>query len=449
MAIPMMIGMTAHMLLNIVDGIYVTRLGIEEGMAVLNYGFPFFYLVFAIFNGLTTGTTSVLARNIGAREYEKAENSMSQILWVGFGIFALFLLLYPLALPHYLDVQRASPAGSELTRQYLNAMFLGVPFLVASLLLGAGLRAEGNTRTLMKGLMAGTLLNVVLAPFLIYDGFRFAGVDWPGTGWGVAGAGLATTISNGLTCAVVLAIYFRKGTVLKLRLWPSWSDRAGLRDAFAVGFPSILSQALIGVNIFILTKLATPFGPEAVSAIGIGSRLESLAVFPSLAIMVGVLSLVGQNFGAKRFDRVEQSVRVGLIAAFATLAVIGLLVHVLRDPLIGLFRPAEEALPAARHYVGIISLGFGFAGISIVSSGAFQGLGRGLPFLFLNTLRLVLIALPAGYVLSMTRGEYGLHYAPILASGISSMVAAAWILAAVRKLRGSPQPAAAAVPTAT
>jgi putative MATE family efflux protein len=449
MAIPMMIGMTAHMLLNIVDGIYVTRLGIEEGLAVLNYGFPFFYLIFAVFNGLTTGATSVLARSIGAKEYGKAENSMIQILWVGMGIFALFLVLYPLALPAYLDVQEASSAGAELTRRYLDTMFLGVPFLVAALLLGAGLRAEGNTRTLMKGLMAGTLINVLLAPFLIYDGFRFAGLDWPGAGWGVAGAGIATTVSNGLTCAVVLAIYFRRGTVLKLRLWPSWSDKSGLRDAFSVGLPSILSQALIGVNIFILTKLAAPFGPDAVAAIGIGSRLESLAVFPSLAIMVGVLSLVGQNFGAKRFDRVEQSVRVGLIAAFSTLVVIGLLVHFLREPLIGLFRPAGEALPSARHYVGIISLGFGFAGISIVSSGAFQGLGRGLPFLFLNTMRLVLIALPVGYVLSAARGEYGLHYAPIIASGFTSVVAAVWILTAVRRLRGSPRPAAAAVPTAT
>jgi putative MATE family efflux protein len=449
MAIPMMIGMTAHMLLNIVDGIYVTRLGIEQGLAVLNYGFPFFYLIFAVFNGLTTGATSVLARNIGAKEYGKAENSMSQIVWVGFGIFALFVAIYPLILPAYLDVQEATPTGARLTRHYLNAMFLGVPFLVAALLLGAGLRAEGNTRTLMKGLMAGTLANVLIAPFLIYGGFRFAGVDWPGLGWGVAGAGIATSLSNGLTCAVVLAIYFRRGTVLKLRLWPSWSDRAGLRDAFAVGFPSILSQALIGVNIFILTKLATPFGPQAVAAIGIGSRLESLAVFPSLAIMVGVLSLVGQNFGAKRFDRVEQSVRLGLVAALSTLVVIGLLVHLLRDPLIGLFRPAEEALPSARHYVGIISLGFGFAGISIVSSGAFQGLGRGLPFLFLNTMRLVLIALPVGYALAASRGEYGLHYAPIIASGITSIVAATWILSAVRKLRGSPHPAASAVPTAT
>ena len=83
------------------------------------------------------------------------------------------------------------------------------------------------------------------------------------------------------------------------------------------------------------------------------------------------------------------------------------------------------------------------------SRGAFQGLGRGMPFLFLNILRLVLIALPAGWLLSRSAGEYGLHYAPLIASGVSAAVAATWILSAVRRLRRQPEaaPAAVAVPT--
>ncbi len=449
MALPMMIGMMSHMLLNIVDGIYVARLGQDASLAVLNYGFPFFYLIFAVFNGLTSGTTSTLARAIGAKELEKAENSLGQIVWVGLGIFTAFLCVYPFLIPAYLGIQKASPEGAALTREYLGPLFAGMPFTVLALLLGSGLRAEGTTKTLMKGLLTGTLVNVILAPFLIYDRFRFAGVDWHGAGWGVAGAGWATAISNLLTALVVVGIYARRATVLRLRVLPSWSDRSGLRESFAVGLPSILSQSLIGINISILTGLAAAFGPAAVAAIGIGSRLESLAVFPSLAIMIAVLSLVGQNFGAKRYDRVEQSVRLGLITAFLSLAVIGILVHLLRAPLIGLFRPEPQAVPSALHYVGILSLGFGFAGISIVSSGAFQGLGRGLPFLFLNTLRLVLIAMPAGWLLSRSVGERGLHYAPLIASAVSAAVAAGWILATVRRLRRHPSAEAAPVPVPT
>ena len=447
-ALPMMIGMMAHMFLNIIDGIFVSRLGMEESLSVLNYGFPFFYLIFAVFNGLTSGSTSVIARYIGAKEKAKAENTLSQIVWIALAIFAVFLLIYPFALPYYLSAQKASPVGGALTKTYLNTIFLGVPFLVLSLLWGSGLRAEGNTRTLMTGMMSGTLFNMVLAPFLIFSHFHFAGVEWKGAGLSVAGAGLATAAANMLTALVVYSIYFRKKTTLQLRFWPDWKDRTGLGDAFSVGLPSILSQSLIGINIFIFTRLASDFGPAAKAAIGIGSRLETLAVFPSLSIMIAVLSLVGQNFGAKRYDRVQQSVRIGLLTAFLSLSVVGILVHLFRARLINNFNPDLQTMQSAYHYLGITTLGYGFVGISVVSSGAFQGLGRGLPFLFLNTMRLVLIATPLGYFLAHTRGEFALHYAPLIASGCTALIASAWILSAVHKLKKEPEPVASPVTVA-
>lgn len=442
MAIPMMIGTSAHMLLNIIDGIYVSRLGLEPSLAVLNYGFPFFYLIFAVFNGLTSGSSSVLARMLGAKQNAKAENALSQIVWVGLGLFAIFLVIYPIAIPFYLSAQGASPTAAALTRGYLNSLFLGVPFLVLVLLWGSGLRAEGNTRTLMSGMMLGTLLNIAFAPFLIFADFRFAGIGWHGLGLGVTGAGLASSVANALSLIVVLSIFLRKGgTVLRLRLWPDWSDRGGLKEAFKVGLPSILSQSLIGINVFIFTKLASSFGPAAVSAIGIGARLETLAVFPSLSIMVAVLSLVGQNFGAGKYERVALAVRQGLTLAFFSLAVIGLIVHFCRGPLIAKFHPDPAAFPSAYHYLGITTLGYAFAGMSIVSSGAFQGLGRGLPFLFLNALRLLGLAAPLGWFLARTRGEYALHYAPLIASGCSAIIAVSWILSVTARLKRKPSPA--------
>jgi putative MATE family efflux protein len=437
-ALPMMIGMTAHMLLNIIDGVYVSRLGMEESLSVLNYGFPFFYLIFAVFNGLTSGSTSVIARYIGAKEKVKAENTMSQIVIIALVIFAGFAMLYPFVLPIYLAAQKATAIGSALTKAYLNTLFLGVPFLIVALLWGSGLRAEGNTRTLMMGMMLGTLINIILAPFLIFRTFHFAGIQWQGLGWSVGGAGIATSAANLLTALVVFSIYFRKGTALRLKFWPDWTDKSGLIDAFKVGLPSILSQSLIGINIFILTQLASGFGPDAVAAIGIGSRLESLAVFPALSIMVGVLSLVGQNFGAKRFDRVEKSVQIGLLTSVLALSALGLVVHFLRAKLIHNFNPNAITFESAYHYLGITTLGYGFIGLSIVSSGAFQGLGRGLPFLLLSLMRLVLIATPLGYLLARVQGEYGLHYAPLIASASTALIASFWILAAVKKLRKSP-----------
>src|SRR5690606_22307464 len=109
MALPMMIGMTAHMFQNIYDGVLAGRLGIHESMAVLNYGFPFFYLIFAVLNGLSTGATSILARLLGAGEDRKASDALGQIAWINLGIVLAAGILYPLVLPWYLSTQGASP----------------------------------------------------------------------------------------------------------------------------------------------------------------------------------------------------------------------------------------------------------------------------------------------------------------------------------------------------
>jgi Na+-driven multidrug efflux pump len=136
-------------------------------------------------------------------------------------------------------------------------------------------------------------------------------------------------------------------------------------------------------------------------------------------------------------------VRTGLAAAAVSLCVLGLAVHFLRGPLIALFSPEPETAVAATHFVGVISFGYAFVGMGIVASGAFQGLGRGLPFLLLTVLRLVLVSAPAAWFLSTRFGENAFHFAPLLSSAFSGTVAVVWILAATRRLRArdaTPEP---------
>src|SRR5690606_42056048 len=121
----------------------------------------------------------------------------------------------------------------------------------------------------------------------------------------------------------------------------------GVRETFTVGLPSILSQGLIGVNLAIMTHLAARFGEHGVAAIGIGLRLDIISVFPSLALMVAVLSFTGQNYGAGRFDRVRAGVRTGLATAAISLFVAGPVVHFLRRPLVGLFGPEPQTAASA------------------------------------------------------------------------------------------------------
>jgi putative MATE family efflux protein len=427
MAIPMMIGMTAHMVVNIVDGIYAGRLGTQESLAVLNFGFPFFYLFFAVLNGIGSGLTANLARTIGAQKLTEAKNTLSQTIWFCLLTFAAFLVIYPIILPAYLRYQGASPEASLLTKQYLNMLFLGLPFTIVATMLGSSLRAEGNTRTLMNAMMIGTLANILLAPFVIYHEFTFLGIQWHGLGLSVTGAGIATSGSGILSCLLIALYYLRGKTLLSFQFIPNMKDWIGFKDSLRVGFPSILSQTLIGLHLAIMTHLAKPFGEAAVAAIGIASRLDILSVFPALSIMVAIVSLVGQNYGAGAFDRVRESIRVGLLTALVFLATIGVFVFLFQTKLIGFFKPDMATIPSAQHYLTLLSVGYGFVGLSIVSSGAFQGMGRGTPFLIITLLRLILISFPLALLLGQTFGEKGLHYAPPIASIVTGILASTWV----------------------
>ncbi len=441
MSLPILIGMMAAMALNIIDGIYAGRLGLEASMAVLNYGFPVFYLLFAFFNGLSIGTNSVLARYIGGKHDGKAENALGQIVWISHGNPRHHrgggtAVAAPERLP-------ALSQGQPTARPHHHPpipdcyLYIGMPFTLITLSLGGGgLRAEGNMRAMATAQLLAVLVNILIAPFFIFGAFHAFGLGLHGFGWGVKGAGLASTAANIIASIYIIRLFVAKKTQLRWILLPKWDSLEGVKGIFKVGVPSSISQILIGVNWILMTRLAANFGDTAVAAIGIGGRLDLLSVFPALAIMTSVLTLVGQNFGAKQYDRVRATVRAGLLTSFLTLTAASLIVFTFRHGIIGFFHQDAKTEAAALHYLSFQCLGYGLVGVNIVCSGAFQGLGRGLPFLLLTTLRLVFVALPLAYFLSRRFGEYGLHYTPVIASLlIAAVIAVTWILSAVNGLK--------------
>jgi putative MATE family efflux protein len=434
MALPVLIGMSAQLLLNVIDGIYVGRLGRAESVAVLNYSVPVYYLLFAFFNGLSIGASSVLARYIGAQRGADAERTLGQIIWICLAILGAALLVYPLAVPRYLAFLKATPESAAMAHDFLSVIFLGMPLVILSLMLGGGLRAEGNMRALANGQLLAVLSNIVIAPFFIFDRFHAFGLDLHGMAWGVRGGAFASVTANTLGTLYILRQYLGGKTRLRWAFWPGWKNLEGVKGIFKVGVPSSVSQILIGVNWILMTRIAANFGEVDVAAIGIGGRLDLLAVFPALAVMTAVLTMVGQNFGAGRLDRVRAAARAGVTIAIALLATIGLVGFLFRHGLIGLFGQDDETHALAVHYFSWQCLGFALVGINIVCSGAFQGLGRGLPFLFLTTARLLGLTLPLAWLLSHRMGPLGMHYAPVIANAATAFVALLWLRGALRSL---------------
>lgn len=432
MALPMFLGMMAHMLLNIVDGIYVSRLGTSESLAILNYGFPLFYIPFALYNGLSSGTAAILAQLVGAKKNLEAQNSLAQSIIISFGMYIVLTISYFIFVPFYAKALNIDAHVFSLTHQYVSIVLIGMFFTSISLVLSGALRAEGNMRTGMNGMVIGTLLNLVLDPIFIFDSLPW-GI--PAFGWGIAGAAWATNIASFSIFLYITLHYLKKKSVLVWPILPTWGDTSHLKSIFSVSVPSMLSQSMMGLNTMAITFLATPFGPSAVAALGIGLRLDIIAIFPALSIMTAVVSLVGQNYGAKNYARVQESIHKGLLAAFVFVGSIGLLSFVFRGPMVGLFKPEAMTKISAMSYLGHNTFAYAWIGLAMVSAGAFQGLGKGIPNLMITAARVFILNLTLGYVLSRhtSLGEKGLHYAPMITNMIVGTVASLWVIGYLKK----------------
>ncbi len=445
MALPMILGLTAHMLLNIVDGVFVSRLGSNATRAVLNYAFPIFYIPFALFQGLSTGVSAILAQYLGAGKKEEGTNILNQMIYFSFALYVFFFLLYPLILPTYLKVLNVDAVTEELTRGYLLIVFIGLFFTSTTFMLGSALRAEGNMRTLSMAMVYGTLINLILDPFFIFDQFQFMGTGWhpKGLGLGVNGAAWATLISGILTFFMVTKFFLKKKAQLQWPKIPNWNNREGLNKILKVGSPTIISHLMMPTMMIGLTYLAGTISVEAVTAIGIGGRLDILAIFPALSITTAIIALVGQNYGAGKIDRVRETVKKGYLSGLIFLITVGSIVYLCRGGLVDFFKPThpvenwESIRSSAMHYVACMTGAYCFVAFAMISGGTFQGLGRGLPGMFITVFRILVLNIGLGWVLlNFTDiGEYSIHYAPFIASTVMGTFAMLWVFKTLKHLQ--------------
>src|SRR6266513_3143498 len=291
----------------------------------------------------------------------------------------------------YCNSLSADAITAKLARSYmlwfLPAMLLQFP-LVA---LGSALRATGIIKPSVGLQVFSVLLNIVLAPLLIF------GIGpWPKLG--VTGAALASFISI-LVADVLMVIYFeRKYHYLRFRFSLFRPQTKIWGRMLHIGVPAGSEFVLLFVYIVIVYGIIRGFGPAAQAGFGIGARVMQALFLPVVALAFAVTPVVGQNFGGRRADRVRHSVYSALGIASSMMLVLTLMAFLLPGTLIRIFSRDPRVIAFGSDYLRIVSLNFISAGIVFVTSSIFQGIGNTLPPLFSSLTRLVLFALPAMYI---------------------------------------------------
>jgi putative MATE family efflux protein len=379
-------SMLIQTLYLLADLYWVGSLG-KEAIAAVGLSGNLMMIVMALTQALGVGTTTLISQATGRKDQPRAELAFNQALvlslLVGFvvcvGSFAVR--------DQYCQWLSADAATAAAARSYL---FWFIPALMMQFpmtALGSAMRATGIMKPIVAVQAFTVLLNMVLAPLLIF------GIGFPKLG--VAGAALATFVCVVIANLLMVVYYQRSYHYLRFRL-PLLKPKVETWWAMLrIGLPAGGEFALMAIYIVVVYGIIRDFGAAAQAGFGVGARVMQAMFLPVMAIAFAVAPVVGQNFGGRRADRVRSSYYSALGITSLVMVLLTIASRFAPAALIRLFSKDPEVLAFGSEYLEIISLNFLAAGVVFTSSSVFQGIGNTLPPLISSMSRLVLFVLPA------------------------------------------------------
>jgi len=421
----MAVSMVVQTLYLLADLFWVGRLG-KEAIAAVGVAGTLMMIVLALTQMLGVGTTALIAQAAGRKDQEHAELVFNQSCMMSILIGVALGIAGFLTIDVYARSLSADATTTVLAKLYLYwfvpSLLLQFPLVAMS----SALRATGIVQAPVMFQVLTVLLNIVLAPLLIF------GIGpWPKLG--VSGAALATFIS--ILVGNVLVIYYFETKYRYLRFrFPLFRPQLKIwRAMLRIGVPAGAEFILLFFYIMIVYAIIRGFGPAAQAGFGVGARVMQALFLPVVALSFAVSPVVGQNFGGRRADRVRRSVYVGLAMAAGMMAVLALIAAVVPGPMIRFFSNDARVIAFGSDYLRIVSLNFVAAGVVFTSSSMFQGLGNTLPPLLSSASRLLLFALPA-VLISRTPG-FDIRHLWYLSVGSQTLQACINLLLLRRELR--------------
>jgi putative MATE family efflux protein len=383
----MLVTMIFQTLYFLVDLYWVGRLG-KEAVAAVAIAGNLTWIVLAVSQMLGVGTTTLVSHAAGRKDRGEALLVFNQSLIVSLVVAVIFLVVGLLQLGAYTSTlgadERTSGLAADYLRWYIPAMAL--QFVMAAM--AAALRGTGNFK---PGMIVGTatvILNMILAPFLVFG--------WgSGVPLGVAGAAISTLIAV-IVGTVWLAMYFVKPTAYLHFLAAQWRPRFPLWGRMLkVGLPAGAEFALFAVYLFVVYVISRPFGAAAQAGFGIGLRIMQSGFMPIVALGFSVAPVAGQNVGAGLPDRVRKTFLTAAGMAAGAMAVWGLACWALAPSMVRVFSSDAEVIAVGSEYLEYTAWAFIASGVVFVSSSMFQALGNTIPSLAASVARIMLVAIPA------------------------------------------------------
>ncbi|MEO0349830.1 MAG: MATE family efflux transporter [Cyanobacteria bacterium P01_A01_bin.15] len=418
LTIPMVWGVFAIIAFNLVDTYFVGQLGTAQ-LAAMSFTFPVVMTFGSLAMGLGIGASSVIARAIGEGDMSRVRRFTTNSLTLALTAVILFVALGLFTIDPLFKALGAGPDTLPYVRDYMRIWYFGMVFLVVPMVGNSAIRAAGNTLTpsIIMTLSAG--VNIVLDPLLITGALGFPRLE-------IQGAAIATVIARATTLVAALLVLRFKENLLSTKL-PDLNETLWCwKDILTVGLPAAASNMITPISLGVITSFLAIHGPAAVAGFGIASRLESFALITVMALSASMGPFVGQNWGAKKINRVQLAMRQSFLFCIGWGVIMAVCLGLGGQFLSTLFNQDPNVIAIATQYLWLVPVSYGAAGIIQVSSSAFNAMGKPVPSIVMTVARMFVLYIPLAYIGSRIAGPTGIFVAALVSNGVVGLGAYWW-----------------------
>lgn len=378
---------------QLIDTFWLGRLG-ANAVAAVSISFPVLFLVLSLGGGLTLAGTIIVSHYKGADNQRGVNFSSAQTVFIIFIVSILLSVIGYITAEPLMILVGAGPEIFAESVTYFQVSSIGFVFLFMFYVFHSLMRGIGNVLLPMYIIIGTVFLNLILDPLFIF-GFG------PIPGYGVAGAAVASVITQGLSALAGILILRQGNKGIKIH-WSDMSiDLSWIKRMFDLGIPASLEQSARAAGMTMMVIIVASFGSHVVAAYGIGARILSLVIVPALGLSIATTTLVGQNIGAGKIKRAEKIGDLSNSIAFWGLTSIGFLLFLVAEPLTAFFVPDDpEVIKDGALFIKIMAPSFGLLGVQQVLNGVFNGAGFTKASMLISILSLWILRFPLAYILS-------------------------------------------------
>lgn len=414
MGLPTMIGMMINALYNLVDAFFVGGLGTSQ-MGAISVAFPLGQVVVGLGLLFGNGAASYISRLLGRGDKDTADQVASTALYSSILAGALMILLTLIFLTPILRLFGATQSILPYALTYGGIYVTFSIFNVFNVTMNNIVTSEGAAKTTMCALLSGAVLNMVLDPVFIY------GLDL-----GVAGAAIATALSQVISSLVYLAYILCKKSMFTFRPSQCRYSPQIMSEILKIGVPTLVFQLLTGLSITLINMQAKEYGDSVIAGMGAVTRIISMGSLMVFGFLKGFQPIAGYSYGAKKYDRLRQAIRTSILWSTIFCTVYGLAMAVFPTAVISQFTKGDmEMIQAGQKALRANGLSFLLFGYYTVYSSLFLALGKAREGFILGACRQGICFVPIILALPALWGINGILYAQPAADIISAIVAVA------------------------